>query len=185
MTLSLNVRRNGREINLPASRAQKALAVSNEFTVVLGADAIAYSIVTKYLRQRQFTSILIDRPKEPTRIVVGQAILDALGQYPFSSIQELAGLTCIPATTVHRHLMQSLGFAVKHLRWAPHTLTPTQKTERTTLSTEILRHLRSIEHDGWQFTTTLDDSWFYLSIGHEQIGLRAEEQYAERPRYAI
>jgi hypothetical protein len=73
-------------------------------------------------------------------IIIGQAILDALEQYPFSSIQELAGFTCIPTAAVHRLLTQSLGFVIKHLRWVPHTLTHTQKTERPTLSIKLLRH---------------------------------------------
>jgi hypothetical protein len=61
MTLSLNVQQNGSEVNLPISRASRtfARAIDNELTAVLGADAIAYSTVTKYLRQRQFTSILV------------------------------------------------------------------------------------------------------------------------------
>jgi hypothetical protein len=104
-------------------------AVCNELTAVLGADAIAYLTATKYLHQRQFTSILVGapRPDEPATIVIDQAVLDALERYPFSSIRELARLTCIPTTTVHRHLTQPLGFVVKHLRWVAHTLTPTQK----------------------------------------------------------
>jgi hypothetical protein len=109
-------------------------------------------------------------------IVIDQAILDALEHYPFSSIQELARLTYIPTTTVDQHLTQSLGFVVKHLCWIPQTLTPTQKTERATLSIELLRQLRSIKHHGWQFVITLDESWFDLSTGHEQIWLRVEEQ---------
>jgi hypothetical protein len=46
--LSLNVRQNGPEINLPVSRAQRtfARAVFNEFPAVLGADAIADSTIT-------------------------------------------------------------------------------------------------------------------------------------------
>jgi hypothetical protein len=53
-------------------------AVSNELTAVLGPDATAYSAVTKYLRQRQFTSILVDPLEESATIVVDQAILDTL-----------------------------------------------------------------------------------------------------------
>jgi hypothetical protein len=79
-------------------------AVYDELTVVLGAAAIAYSTVTKYLRQRQFTSILVDRPEEPATIGIHQAILDALEHYSFSSIRELVRLACIPTTTVHQHL---------------------------------------------------------------------------------
>jgi hypothetical protein len=103
-------------------------AIDNEFTAVLDANAIAYSTMTKYLRQRQFTSILVDPSlEEPATIIIDQAILDALEYYPFSYIQELARLICIPTTTVHRYLTQSLGFVVKHLRWVPQTLTPAQK----------------------------------------------------------
>jgi hypothetical protein len=152
-----------------------ARAVNNRLTAVLGANAIASSTVTKYLCQRKFTSILIDRPQESATIVIDQVILDILEHYPFSSIWELARLTCIPTTTVHRHLTQSLGFVVKHLRWVPPTLTPAQKTERATFSIELLRQLRSIEHYGWQFIITLDASWFYLSTDHEQIWLRVKE----------
>jgi hypothetical protein len=77
MTLNLNVRQNGRNINLPVSRAQRtfARAVDNELTVVLGADAIAYSTVTKYQRQRQFTFIRVGPLEEPATIVIDQAIL--------------------------------------------------------------------------------------------------------------
>jgi hypothetical protein len=74
---------------------------------------------------------------------------------------------------------------VKHLHWVPHTLTPTQKTEPATLSIELLRQLRSIEHHSRQFIITLDESWFYLSTDHEQIRLRVEEQPPERPRHTI
>jgi hypothetical protein len=81
-----------------------ARAVSNELTAVLGADAIAHSTVTKCLRQRQFTIILVDRPEEPATIGIHQAILDAFEHYSFSSIRELVRLACIPTTTVHQHL---------------------------------------------------------------------------------
>jgi hypothetical protein len=49
-----------------AFKELSARAVLNEFTDVLGADGIVYSIVTKYLRQRQFTSILFDPPPRGT-----------------------------------------------------------------------------------------------------------------------
>jgi DNA-binding IclR family transcriptional regulator len=60
-------------------------------------------------------------------IVIDQAILDALEQYPFPSILELARLTCIPTTIIYRYLTQSHGFVVKHLHWVRHTFMPTQK----------------------------------------------------------
>jgi hypothetical protein len=124
-------------------------------------------------------------PGESGTIVIDQAILDAFEQHPFSSIRELVRLTCIPTTTIHRHLTQLFGFVMKHLRWVPHTLTPTQKTERVTLSIELLRQIRSIECHGWQFMITLGESWFYLSTDHKQIWLRVEEQPPEKPRHTI
>jgi hypothetical protein len=81
--------------------------------------------------------------------------------------------------------MQSLGFVVKYLRWVPHTLTPTQKTEPATLSIELWPQLRSTEHHGWQFIISCDESWFCLSPDHGQIWLGVEEQSPERPRHTI
>jgi hypothetical protein len=46
-----------------ALKELSAWAVDNKLTVVLGAEAIAYSTITEYLRQRQFTSILVDDPE--------------------------------------------------------------------------------------------------------------------------
>jgi hypothetical protein len=66
-----------------ALKGLSAQVLDSELTVVLGADAIAYSTVTKCLRQRQFTSIFVQRSEEPTTIVIDQAILDALEHCPF------------------------------------------------------------------------------------------------------
>jgi transposase len=74
---------------------------------------------------------------------------------------------------------------VKHLRWVPHTFTPTQKTERAIVSIYPLRQLRSIKHHGWPFTITFDKSWFHLSPDHKQIWLRVEEQPPEKPKHAF
>jgi hypothetical protein len=105
-------------------------AIYNELVAVLGPDAIGYSTATTCLRQRHFPSTLRDTPDEPTATVIDKTILDSLEKQSFSSIRELAQLICIPRSTVHRHLTQSLGFVVKHLRWVPHSLTPARKAQR-------------------------------------------------------
>jgi hypothetical protein len=74
---------------------------------------------------------------------------------------------------------------LKHLRWVSHTLTPTRKPERATLSIKLLRQLRSIEHYGWQFIITFGEPWFDLSTDHGQIWIRVEEQPPERPRHTV
>jgi hypothetical protein len=82
-------------------------------------------------------------------------------------------------------LTQSHGFVVKHLRWIPHSLTPTQKAEHVILLTRLLRQLPAIEHYKCEFIITRDESWFYLSTDHEHLWLCAEEQSPERPRHII
>jgi hypothetical protein len=151
---------------------------------VLGPDAIAYSTVTPYLRQRRFLSTLVN-PEEPLTTIIDQVVLHALGKQPFSSLREFAQLTCIPTTTTPRYLMQSLGFMGKHLHWFPHGLAATQKTERVALSSKLVRQLRSIKRYRWQFTTTLDESWFCFSIDREDVWLCPEEQPPETPRRTL
>jgi hypothetical protein len=122
--------------------------VHNELVAVLGPDAIAYSTVTSYRRQRQFPTISSEPSDEPPTTIIDDAILDALDKQPFSSVKELAKLTCIPTTTVYRHLTRSLGFIVKHLRWVPHSSTDTKKAQRITFSNQLLLEIRSIKHQG-------------------------------------
>jgi hypothetical protein len=105
-----------------------ASEIHNELVAVLGSDAIAYSTVTSYRRKRHIPAISSERSHEPRTIIIDEAILDALDKQPFSSVGELAKLTCIPTTAVYQHFPRSLGFVVKHLRWVPHTLTETQKS---------------------------------------------------------
>jgi hypothetical protein len=93
---------------------------------------------------------------------IDQAILDTLERQSFSYLREIV---------VHRHLTQSLGFPVKHLRWVPHTPKATQEAKCVTLSNRLLCQLRSIEHHGWQFIITFDELWFYFSPDHEHVWL--------------
>jgi hypothetical protein len=132
-----------------AMKRLSAQVIDNKLIAVLGPDAIGSSRVTNYLRQRHFPSTLRDTPDEPAATVIDNTIMDALEEQPFSSIRELDQLTCIPRSTGHRHLTQSLGFVAKHLRWVPHSLTAAQKAQRVTLLNEPLSELHSIKHHGW------------------------------------
>jgi hypothetical protein len=73
---------------------------------------------------------------EPPLIIIDEVILDALDKQPFSSIRELAKLTCIPTPTVYRHLTCSFGLVVKHLHWVPQDLTEAKEAGRVTLSNQ-------------------------------------------------
>jgi hypothetical protein len=120
-TFNLNVQLNGSAINLLASRDEATLGPSRRQRTVamVGPDAIGYSTVTNCHRQRHFPSTLRKTPEESAATIIDNVILDALKKPPFSSIRELAQPSCIPRSTVHRHLTQSLGFGVTHLRWVP------------------------------------------------------------------
>jgi hypothetical protein len=160
-------------------------AIHGELGAVLGLDAVAYSTVTKYFRKGRLPCTLLEPLEEPAIAMIDDAILSALEKQPFSSIRELANLTCIPATTVYRPLTHSLGFIVKHLRWVPHSLSATQKAQRVTLANQLLLELRSIKHHGWHFVVTLDESWFYFATDHEQIWMIPEEEPPARSRRMI
>ena len=140
-----------------AMKGLSATDVHNELVAVLDPDAITYSTVTSYLRQRQFPAISSEPSDEPPTTIIDDAILDALDKQPFSSVRELAKLTCIPTTTVYRHLTRSLGFVETHLRWVPHTLTNTHKAQRIALSNQLLLKIRSVKHQDWHFIITLDE----------------------------
>jgi hypothetical protein len=58
---------------------------------------------------------------------------------------------------------------VKHLRWVSHSLTDTQKASRVFLANQLFGELRSIKHHDWEFIVTLDESWSYLAMNHEQL----------------
>jgi hypothetical protein len=185
MTFRPHVRQNGSAINLPVSRHDGTFSESSPQQTCCRAcpDANAYSTVTSDRRQRQFPTISSEPSDETPTTSIEGAILDALDKQPFSSVRELAKLTCIPTTTVYRHLTRSLGFVVKHLRWVPHSLTDIQKAQRTTLSKQLL--LGSIKHPGWHVMITLDESWFSLSTDREQIWLRPDQEPPEWAKHTI
>jgi hypothetical protein len=68
---------------------------------VLGLDVIDSSSVTRYLRRRRLPASFLEPSDEPPRTIIDDAILEALNKQRFSSVRELAKLTCIPTTTVH------------------------------------------------------------------------------------
>jgi hypothetical protein len=104
-------------------RGLSAVIIHNNLVATLGAEAASYPSVTRYLREAIFSSSNPPDPSPPPEHQLDdsdQAILLALADQPFASIRESSRLTHRPRTTVHRRLMQSLGFCVRHLRWVPH-----------------------------------------------------------------
>jgi hypothetical protein len=102
-----------------ALKGLSARDVHIELVAVLGLDVIGSSTVTRYLPQRGFPVIFPKPSDEPPTTIIDGAILEAVHKQPFSSLRELAKLTCIPATPVHRQLTKSLRLVLKHLRGIP------------------------------------------------------------------
>jgi uncharacterized membrane protein len=102
-----------------------AKLIHQELVDMLGLEALAYSTVTWYLRTASFAAQSEEAPAEAEFIninPVDAVVLKALANGPFSSVRELSRLTCLPRSTVHRHLAESLCLPVRHLRWIPHHL---------------------------------------------------------------
>jgi hypothetical protein len=100
-------------------------ATHDDLVRTLGKDAVAYSAVTKYARNAQFsgrTEATSPEAPDVESSPVDEAILPTLSEFPFpfSSVRELSRRICLPRSTVHRHITQSLRFTVRHLRWVPH-----------------------------------------------------------------
>jgi hypothetical protein len=148
-------------------------AIHDDLVCTLGKDAVAYSTVTKYARNAQFSGRKEATPPEAPnmeRSPVDEAILTALAEFPFSSMRDLSRRIYLTRSTVHRHrhwhLMQSLRFTVRHLRWVPLFLTAEQKQIRVQMAIKLMQALSVQSTRQWHDIITLDESWIYLLSEH-------------------
>jgi hypothetical protein len=145
-------------------------AIREDLVRVLREKAVAYSMVTKYVRSEKFPPENDAPPSQPMTVEPGpvdQVILTALADYPFSWVRELSRLICLPRSTVHRHLTGSVYFRIQHLRWTPHLLNPEQKRIRVNMAGELLHVLSLQGARQWHDVVTPDESWFYLRSEHD------------------
>lgn len=171
-----------------ARKGLSAKAISDDLVATLGPDAKSYATVTRFLREAKFPSpnpLATFSEETPGYDDSSEAILLALSEQPFASIRQLSRLTHLPPTTVYRRLTQSLGFHVRHLRWIPHRLSHSQKSDRVELSRQLLSMLEIQQVRSWHDIVTLDESWFYLCTDHEMIWLQSDEKVPERERPTI
>jgi hypothetical protein len=84
-------------------------------------------------------------------------------------VQNLAKRTCIPQIVVWQRLTNYIGFIVKYLYLVLYKMNNIQLPTKAQMSNELLRIVRSIEYQGWQYFITLDELWFYLSTDCEII----------------
>jgi uncharacterized small protein (DUF1192 family) len=138
-------------------------AIHDNLVRTHGKDAVAYSMVTKYARNAQFSGRKEATPPEAPDVEhssVDEAILTALAEFgfPFSSVRELSRRICLLRSTVHRYLTQSFRFTVRHLRSVPHVLTTEQKQIRVHMSIKLLQVLSVQSTRPWHHIITLDES---------------------------
>jgi hypothetical protein len=115
----------------------KAIAIHKELVAALGAEAVSYPFVTGYLRDVRLSPyihpVTFSEP-DPAHDDSNDAMLLALAEQPFASVRQLARLTHLPRSRVHRRLTQSLSFRARHLCSVPHILSASQKPARVTHS---------------------------------------------------
>jgi hypothetical protein len=142
-------------------KRMSAREIHEDIVATLGPDAVSYSSMTRYLREARFPPSKPEpHPADVQRDLDGsdQVILAALEDGAFAQVRQLCRLTHLLSTTVYRHLTQSLGFVVRHLRWVPHALSDAQKGERVNLSRPRLRMLEVQRDRAWRDIVTVDES---------------------------
>jgi hypothetical protein len=158
-------------------------AIHDDLVCTLGKDAVAYSTVTKYVHSAQFSGRKEATPPEAPDVEpspVDEAILTGLAEFPFSSVRELSRRICLPRSTVHRHLTQSLCFAIRHLRWVPQLLTAEHKQIRVHMAIKLLQVLSVQSTRQWRDIVTLDESWIYLFSEHDLMRTAPGELVVDR-----
>jgi hypothetical protein len=183
---------NGPKINhlvsLQEGKGLSAVAIDDNPVATLGAEGISYPSVQRQLREARLATSNPEASFSQLDIEpddCDEAILLALNEQLFASIRQLARLTHLPRTTIHRRLTRSLGFYVQHLRCIPHRPSDTQQSNRVELSRALLSLLTTQQGRYWHDIVTLDWSWFYLNTDHELIWFRADEKGPEREDHTV
>jgi hypothetical protein len=65
------------------------------------------------------------------------AILEALGECTFSSLRQTIKRRLIPMSTVQYHLVNCLEYRIRNIRWAPHSLSSSQKQARVEMNQDL------------------------------------------------
>jgi hypothetical protein len=153
-----------------ASKGHNATVIFAKMGGYFGGSAPSYPWVTKWLRALTRGEDIFEpnersgRPEDP---VIGMKVINFLDLNPFASVRQIATATKIARSTVFDHV-KGWGYTIKHLKWIPHDLTAAMMEQRVELSRKLLLTLRSAGHRGWTQFLTGDESWFWLTIDHEQ-----------------
>jgi hypothetical protein len=144
----------------------------------LRADCVGCATVTKSLKGKSFSKSMLGtdfRPKIEEENFIDETILGALEECPFSSFRQIVKRILIPMSTVRYHLVNSLGYRIRNIRWVPHTLSSSQKQARVEMSQSPFHALRSTKHHARKYIVALDKARFYFSNHFDRIWLPHDE----------
>ena len=104
------------------------------------------------------------RPLQNERVDAIQAILE---ESPYASARYISTQVKLSVNTVIRILKIELHMKKRYRRWVPKILSDKQKEIRKELSLKMLRVLERLSPAQRLSVVTCDESWFYLSYGHD------------------
>jgi hypothetical protein len=102
-----------------------------------------------------------------------------------SSLRQIAKRILIPMSMARYHLVNSLGFRIRSIRWVPRSLSSSQKHTPVEMSRDLLQVLRLAKYHAWKYILTLDEAWFYFSNHLDRIWFPHYELPPSFPRQMI
>jgi hypothetical protein len=84
-------------------------------------------------------------------------LFSTLKEFPFHSSQSSSRTLKRLLSTIRDRLARA-GFVLKYFKRVPHTLSAEQKRTRVELVGQMLQHLSSARHQGWDYFLTGDES---------------------------
>jgi hypothetical protein len=161
----------------------RARAIATELGDVYHPDALALPTVKKWRKRFvQGRTSLSDDPRSGRSLTndLVAAIASMLKERPFASCKVLSQHFRIVKATCLQILHDNLAMKKFNLRWAPYAWDANQKTERVTLSHELLAVLETSHPTGFQNIITGDESWFFLYYPRSSIWAHSREEVPER-----
>jgi hypothetical protein len=83
---------------------------------------------------------------------------------PFLSVRQIVKKVTMSKSTASRDLAKTVRWKLQHLKWVLHSVTKSGEMHLVQGAADVLQHLQSIKHQGWQHIVALDESWFDWEI---------------------
>jgi histone-lysine N-methyltransferase SETMAR len=146
-------------------RGTPAAQVHRQLVDAYGKDALCQRAVYKwYDRFKSGCTSTLDEPRSgrPREVRTDsniELIRGLLEIDPRWTCEEMADLSGIPSSSIHRILTEDLGLQKVTTRWVPHHLDDSQKRQRVAVAQQLLRRFRREGNEFLQRIVTLDETW--------------------------